>query len=86
MILIIYFLLFYLFLVVFPGIINPNSPQQKILINTACLERFLCRVVKSTENFTVERLLQLYSYLQQCVYKYRKELDKKELLKVINFV
>lgn len=54
----------------------------KIVVDTATLENFLTRLVRVTEDFTIEKLLQLYSVLQQCVYNHRRELDKKNLLKV----
>ncbi|KAG8196814.1 hypothetical protein JTE90_027530 [Oedothorax gibbosus] len=53
----------------------------KIVIDTAILDNFLTRVVRVTEDFTIEKLLQLYSILQQCIYNHRKELDKKNCLK-----
>ncbi|XP_071042928.1 ATPase family AAA domain-containing protein 2 isoform X4 [Parasteatoda tepidariorum] len=65
------------------GSLDPttSSVRQKVLIDTAALDAFISHLVRITEDYTVEKLLQLYSVLQQCVYKHRKQLDKKELLK-----
>ncbi|CAL1262176.1 unnamed protein product [Larinioides sclopetarius] len=61
-----------------------ESLNLKIAIDTAVLDTFLIRVVRVTEDYPVEKLLQLYSILQQCVYNHRKELDKKNLMKELD--
>ncbi|GIY05340.1 hypothetical protein CEXT_104571 [Caerostris extrusa] len=61
-----------------------ETHNLKITIDSMALESFLTRIVRVTEDYTVEKLLQLYSLLQQCVYNHRKELDKKNLLKELD--
>ncbi|GFT89929.1 ATPase family AAA domain-containing protein 2B [Trichonephila clavipes] len=61
-----------------------ESLHLKIIIDTIALDCFITRAVRVTEDCTIEKLLQLYSLLQQCVYNFRKELDKKNLLKELD--
>lgn len=39
-------------------------------------------VVKKSEGYSVEQLERLYSLLSQCIYQYRREYDKTQLLEV----
>lgn len=46
------------------------------------LQVLLDVVVKKSEDYSVEQLERLYSLLGQCIYKYRREYDKTQLLEV----
>ncbi|XP_035213971.1 ATPase family AAA domain-containing protein 2-like isoform X2 [Stegodyphus dumicola] len=58
-------------------------PEKRIIIDSVMLDNFMSKLIRVTEHHTVEKLLQLYSVLQQCVYKHRKELNKQGLLKAL---
>lgn len=46
------------------------------------LQVLLDMVVKKSEGYNVEQLERLYSVLSQCIYQYRREYDKTQLLEV----
>ncbi|XP_054717398.1 LOW QUALITY PROTEIN: ATPase family AAA domain-containing protein 2-like [Uloborus diversus] len=58
-----------------------TSDVCSINIDPMSLDCLVSQIVRFTENYPVEKLQQLYSMLQQCVYRHRRRHDKKDLLK-----
>ncbi|XP_053301076.1 ATPase family AAA domain-containing protein 2B isoform X2 [Pleuronectes platessa] len=56
------------------------QPVPPVVVDHQQLTVLLDMVVKKSTGYTVEQLERLYSVLSQCIYKYRREYDKTQLL------
>ncbi|XP_035000431.1 ATPase family AAA domain-containing protein 2B isoform X2 [Hippoglossus stenolepis] len=56
------------------------QPVPPVVVDHQQLTVLLDMVVKKSTGYSVEQLERLYSVLSQCIYKYRREYDKTQLL------
>uniref|UniRef100_A0A4W6DZX0 ATPase family AAA domain-containing protein 2 n=1 Tax=Lates calcarifer TaxID=8187 RepID=A0A4W6DZX0_LATCA len=61
---------------------QPVPPHPPVVVDHQQLLVLLDMVVKKSEGYSVEQLERLYSLLSQCIYQYRREYDKTQLLEV----
>nr|XP_019947371.1 PREDICTED: ATPase family AAA domain-containing protein 2B isoform X1 [Paralichthys olivaceus] len=60
--------------------LQPVPLQPPVVVDHQQLTVLLDMVVKKSNGYSVEQLERLYSVLSQCIYKYRREYDKTQLL------
>uniref|UniRef100_A0A8D3DTS5 ATPase family AAA domain-containing protein 2 n=1 Tax=Scophthalmus maximus TaxID=52904 RepID=A0A8D3DTS5_SCOMX len=61
---------------------QPVPQHPPVVVDHQQLTVLLDMVVKKSEGYNVEQLERLYSVLSQCIYQYRREYDKTQLLEV----
>uniref|UniRef100_A0A8D3BLT4 ATPase family AAA domain-containing protein 2 n=1 Tax=Scophthalmus maximus TaxID=52904 RepID=A0A8D3BLT4_SCOMX len=59
---------------------QPVPQHPPVVVDHQQLTVLLDMVVKKSEGYNVEQLERLYSVLSQCIYQYRREYDKTQLL------
>ncbi|XP_058469113.1 ATPase family AAA domain-containing protein 2B [Solea solea] len=59
---------------------QPVPPHPPVVVDHQQLLVLLDMAVRKSDGYSVEQLERLYSLLSQCIYKYRREYDKTQLL------
>ncbi|KAF0023225.1 hypothetical protein F2P81_023855 [Scophthalmus maximus] len=65
---------------------QPVPQHPPVVVDHQQLTVLLDMVVKKSEGYNVEQLERLYSVLSQCIYQYRREYDKTQLLEAVTSV
>uniref|UniRef100_A0A8D3CCD9 ATPase family AAA domain-containing protein 2 n=1 Tax=Scophthalmus maximus TaxID=52904 RepID=A0A8D3CCD9_SCOMX len=66
----------------FTRLLQMDLERRQACIVSPSVPVLLDMVVKKSEGYNVEQLERLYSVLSQCIYQYRREYDKTQLLEV----